>query len=375
LFFLGSLDIIVEGRSVVGVIDRLGGVLDVAVVDLLNFSVREVIEVHELANQRLNFVFSKTNLSEKVELVLEDSLEVARGVSSVSRREHNKLGVEDFSGLKGDLDGSGDTFRVFRVILFATVFENHEVHEFLGDGVVDSFLSIVLRKEDELLPDLVERSKSRERVNEALVLDGLTKQGRNDVDHGVISRLSGLAFALGGVTNNTESRFVSDDLNLANAIEIVMLDELVLEDEFLETFKSTSRLMLIKTKLEMHAHQSEVVTTVGNVNIEGRITLGRLVESEDSFRVTEDILRSNESVHGSLDAHKSSFGRETSRGSLGVRKLLSGSDGSEGNVVSAEHTNGVFHLERGSSQESTISSNGSDGSVNDVIDLVGFQGE
>ena len=70
MFFLGSLDIIVEGRSVVGVIDRLGGVLDVAVVDLLNFSVREVIEVHELANQRLNFVFSKTNLSEKVELIL-----------------------------------------------------------------------------------------------------------------------------------------------------------------------------------------------------------------------------------------------------------------------------------------------------------------
>ena len=293
----------------------------------------------------------------------------------MSRREHNKLGVEDFSGLKGDLDGSGDTFRVFRVILFATVFENHEVHEFLGDGVVDSFLSIVLRKEDELLPDLVERSKSRERVNEALVLDGLTKQGRNDVDHGVISRLSGLAFALGGVTNNTESRFVSDDLNLANAIEIVVLDELVLEDEFLETFKSTSRLMLIKTKLEVHAHQSEVVTTVGNVDIEGRITLGRLVESEDSFRVTEDILRSNESVHGSLNAHKSSFSRETSRGSLGVRELLSSPDGSEGDVVSAEHTNGVFHLERGSSQESTISSNCSNSSVNDVIDLVGFQGE
>jgi hypothetical protein len=375
LFFLGSLDIIVEGRSVVGVIDRLGGVLDVAVVDLLNFSVREVIEVHELANQRLNFVFSKTNLSEKVELVLEDSSEVARGVSSVSRREHNKLGIEDFSGLKSDLDGSGDTFRVLRVVFFTTVLENHEVHEFLGDRVVDSFLSIVLRKEDELLPDLVKRVKSRERVNEALVFDGLTEHGRNNVDHGVISRLSGLAFALGGVTNDTESRFVSDDLNLANAIEIVVLDELVLEDELLETFKSTSRLMLIETKLEVHAHQSEVITTVGHVDIEGRVTLGRLVESEDSFRVTEDILRSNESVHGSLNAHKSGFSGETSRGSLGVRELLSGSDGSEWNVVSAEHTNSVFHLERGSSQESTISSNGSDGSVNDVIDLVGLQGE
>lgn len=341
----------------------------------MNFSVREVIKVHELADQRLNFVFSETNLSEKVELVLEDSLEIASGVSSVSRREHNKLGIEDFSGLESDLDGSGDTFGILGVIFFTTVFENHEIHEFLGDRIVDSLLSIVLRKEDELFPDLVERSKSRERVNEALVLDGLTKHGRNDVDHRVISRLSGLAFALGGVTNNTESRFVSDDLDFANAIEIVVLDELVLEDESLETFKSTSRLMLIKTKLEVHAHQSEVITAVGNVDIEGRITLGRLVESEDSFRVTEDILRSNESVHGSLNAHKSSFSGETSRGSLGVRELLSGSDGSEWNVVSAEHTNGVFHLERGSSQESAIGSNGSNSSVNDVIDLVGLQGE
>lgn len=211
----------------------------------MNFSVREVIKVHELADQRLNFVFSETNLSEKVELVLEDSLEIASGVSSVSRREHNKLGIEDFSGLESDLDGSGDTFRVLGVVFFTTVFENHEVHEFLGDRIVDSLLSIVLRKEDELLPDLVERSKSRERVNEALVLDGLTKHGRNDVDHRVISRLSGLTLSLGGVTNDTESRFISNNLDLRNAIEFVVLQELVFVDQSLETFQGTSRLMFI----------------------------------------------------------------------------------------------------------------------------------
>lgn len=125
----------------------------------------------------------------------------------------------------------------------------------------------------------------------------------------------------------------------------------------------------------MHTHNGEVITTFRNEDIEGRVTFSGFVESENSFRVSEDILGTNETVHGSLDTHEGSFSGDSSGGTLGVGQLLTSSDSSEGNVVSAEHTNSVFHLEGGGTHQSTIGADGGDGTVNDVIYLVSLQGE
>lgn len=122
-------------------------------------------------------------------------------------------------------------------------------------------------------------------------------------------------------------------------------------------------------------HESEVVTAFRNVNIEGGVSLGGFVESEDSFGVSEDILRSNEAVHGSLNAHKCGFSRNGSGGSLGVGELLASTNSSEGNVMRAEHTNCVFHLQGGCVHQRTVCADGSDRTVDDVIDLVALQRE
>lgn len=125
----------------------------------------------------------------------------------------------------------------------------------------------------------------------------------------------------------------------------------------------------------MHSHNSEIISVHRNNDIKRRVSLSWLVQSENSLRVSEDILRSNESVHGSLDAKEGSLSRDGSGSSLGVRKLLTGSDGSEGDVVSAEHTNGVLNLLWSSLHEGSVGADGGDGSVDDVVDLVALEGE
>jgi len=125
----------------------------------------------------------------------------------------------------------------------------------------------------------------------------------------------------------------------------------------------------------MHAHNAEIVTRVGEDDIERRVSLGGLVESPDSFGVSENILRADESLHSSLHADDGGFSGDSSGGTLGVRELFTSSDGSERNVMGNVHTDGGFDLFGGGTQQSTISGSGSDSTVNDVIDLVGLEGE
>jgi len=190
----------------------------------------------------------------------------------------------------------------------------------------------------------------------------------------VISRLSGGGVLLGGITDDTESGFVSNDLDAFDGISS-SVSEFVLLQQLQDTFDGTSRLMFIETKLEMHAHNAEIIARVGEDNIERRVSLGGLVESPDSFRVSEDILGTNESLHSSLHADDGGFSGDGSGGTLGVRELFTSSDGSERNVVSNEHTNGAFDLFGGGTQQSTISGSRSDSTVDNVIDLVGLEGE
>lgn len=121
-------------------------------------------------------------------------------------------------------------------------------------------------------------------------------------------------------------------------------------------------------------HNSEVITAFRDVDVEGRVTsLGGFIDSEDSFRVSEDILGSDESVHSALNAHEGGFSRDSSWSSLGVRKLFTGTDSTEGDVMSTEHADRVFHLDGGSAHKCTIRADRRNSAVNYVIDLVGLE--
>jgi hypothetical protein len=65
--------------------------------------------------------------------------------------------------------------------------------------------------------------------------------------------------------------------------------------------------MLIKTKLKVHSHNGKIVTFVGQVDVEWAGAVGIFEVSENSFWVSEDVLWTNETSHGSLDAHDGGF--------------------------------------------------------------------
>jgi len=314
----------------------------------------------------------QSEAAQKVELVVKDVLKVGGGVSSVTRRIHDQFTVKGSSILKLDDDGSGDTIGVLFVVFFTTVFEVDLVHELSGEGILDGFITVILRFQHEQLPDFVEVLELL--AGEFLRLEGLSDEGGDNIHHGVISRLSGGGVLLGGITDDTESGFVSNDLDAFDGISRSILEFSFLE-ESQDTFDGTSRLMFVETELEMHAHNAEIITRVGEDNIERRFALGGFEESEDSFRVSEDILRADESLHSSLHADNGSFSGDSSGGTLGVTELFTSSDGSERNVMGNKHTDGRFDLFGGGTQQSTISGSRGDGTVDDVINLVGLQRE
>mmetsp|Transcript_39361 Transcript_39361/g.35051 ORF Transcript_39361/g.35051 Transcript_39361/m.35051 type:complete len:274 (-) Transcript_39361:666-1487(-) len=271
----------------------------------------------------------------------------------MARRIHNHITVISLTILGIDDDGSGDTIRVFGIILGTTVFEGNLLHDSSGDGVVQGFVSVVLGLKHQELPDFIEGLEVS--LVEISDFKSLSEQSGDDINHRVISRLSGGGVSLGGVTDDTESGFVGQDLDVTDTVGVAVFQELVLGQQSHGTFNSTSRLMLIKTKLKVHTHNTEIITLIGEGNIEGRVTVGGLIESEDGLRVSEDILGANKSVHGSLHTEDGGFSRNGSRSTLRVTQLLTSSDGSEGDVMGNKHTDGMLDLLGVGTHKSTVS--------------------
>lgn len=76
--------------------------------------------------------------------------------------------------------------------------------------------------------------------------------------------------------------------------------------------------MLIESKLEVHTHHSKIITLSSQYDVEWGISIGLLIETEDCFWISEDVGRSNESIHGSLYTLDGCFSGDGSRGSLRV---------------------------------------------------------
>jgi hypothetical protein len=197
-----------------------------------------------------------------------------------------------------------------------------------------------------------------------------------DEDHGVVSRLSSSWVLLSWVTDNSESWLVSYDLDVLDLVEVTGLEELLFEDESQNTLDGSGRLVLVKTKLKVLSVDGEVISVHAQDEVERRlVSLGWLEVSENSFWVSEDVLWTDESEHGSLHGENSGFGGDGSRGSLRVTQLFTGSDGSKRNVVSNGHSDGRLDLLETGTHESPVSNGRGDGTVDNVVNPVGLEGE
>lgn len=350
-------------------------ILDVARVDVLQLLVVEVFKVVELIEELGSILLIEGESSQKLELVSEDSVQVSRSISGMSGWEHDELGVQDSSVIKSDLNTGWDSLWVLFVVLLSSVGEGAFFHQISGLLVEEGRVSVIVGGEHEVFPDIIETLGGLDDLGKLWVLEGLSEHGGDDIDHGVVSALSGGGVFLGWVSDDSESWLVGDDIDILDDVDVVLLDEVMFQKEFLDTLEGTGRLVLIESQFEVHSHNSEIISVHRNNDVKRRVSLSWLVQSEDSLRVSEDILGSNKSVHGSLDAKEGSLSGDGGGSSLGVRKLLTGSDGSEWDIVSAEHTDGVLNLLWSGLHEGSVGADGGDGSVDDVVDLVGFEGE
>jgi hypothetical protein len=99
--------------------------------------------------------------------------------------------------------------------------------------VEESLMSIVFGFKHECFPNLVEVGDGRESGVEVLGLKGFSEKGADDVDHGVICRLSGGRSPLSWVSDDTESRFIGHNVDVFNVTDAVVGSELRIKDHFL----------------------------------------------------------------------------------------------------------------------------------------------
>lgn len=286
--------------------------------------------------------------------MVEDALEISHGVPGVAGREHHELGVVGLAVFELHNDGGGDALGVFLVVGFPAVLEGALLHEFAGVGVVDGLVAVVLGFEHQKLPHFIEVLEGVELISDILSLKCLPQNGTDDIHHRMISRLSSLWTLLSRITNNPKGRLIRHNLDILNIINPILRDKLTLVDDLLQPLQGPRRLMLIQSQFEVHTHNRKVITLSRQGNIERRIAVSLFVESEDGLRVSEDVLRTDEASHGSLDAHDGRLGGQGGGGALGVAELLPGADGSEGDVVGAEHADARFDLLWGGAEKGAV---------------------
>jgi hypothetical protein len=135
----------------------------------------------------------------------------------------------------------------------------------------------------------------------------------------------------------------------------------------------SSTLMFIQTQLEMHTHNSKIITFHRKYQIERRVSFSRLIYSENRFRVSEYILRSHKSSHTSLDTKHSSFSRDGSARTFAVTQLVSRSNGSKRNVMSHEHADGMLNLLTCGTHQCPICADTRNCSVHHMINFISFE--
>jgi hypothetical protein len=75
--------------------------------------------------------------------------------------------------------------------------------------------------------------------------------------------------------------------------------------------------MLVETKFEMVSHDGKLISLVSQLDIKRRMLVSSFdVKLENRLRVSENILWTNESIHGPLETQKTCFGRQSCRGSF-----------------------------------------------------------
>lgn len=341
---------------------------DLIVMDSSNLVARLGRKVVELGKNSLGILHTASD--KLLKLVLENALKISGGVAGMTGRVHDEATVVLVALFVNDDNVGGDTIGILVVVLFAAMVELNLGHEVTGGGVKQSRLVVVFRKEDKGLPESVVVHRRHGVLSKS---ESLLQLLGDNVDHRVIGRLSRGRVTLGGVSNDAESGFVALDLD---ALDTVVEDGGVVLQHVDNSLQSSSRLVLVETKLEMHTHDGEIVTRVRKDEIKGRVAvLGLLELTEESLGVAEDVTGAQESGHGALHGLDRHLGTNGSTGSLGVAQLVTGTNSSPRNVVSNNHTDGRLDLLGGGPHERTISSSRSDGSVHNVVDLVGLKTE
>lgn len=207
----------------------------------------EVFKVVELIEELGSILLIEGKSSQKLELVSEDSIQVSSGISGMSGREHDELGVQDSSIIKSDLNTGWDSLWVLFVVLLSSVSEGALFHQISGLLVEQGRISVIIGGEHKVLPDIIETLGRLDDLSKLWVLEGLSEHGRDDIDHGVVSTLSGGGVFLGWVSDDSESWLVGDDVYILDDVDIVLLDEVMFQKEFLDTLEGTGRLVLIES--------------------------------------------------------------------------------------------------------------------------------
>lgn len=130
----------------------------------------------------------------------------------------------------------------------------------------------------------------------------------------MVGTLSCFGVHLGWVTDDAIGWFICGDLDFLYVFEVASVQDGfgILADQVDQAVDGACTLVLIQSKFEVHAHDSEVFAGVGKDQVEGRfvVACGWFKLSEQRLWVSKDVLWPNESSHGSVHGLDGHFGAQ-----------------------------------------------------------------
>merc|ERR1719215_2413311 len=102
----------------------------------------------------------------------------------MARGVHHKAALDLLASVQSYVNGSWDAIRILVIVFLSTMLKCNFLHECTCVCIIQSLMSIVIRREHQLLPCLIHCAWDR------TMFHCFLQNARNDESHGMVSRLA-----------------------------------------------------------------------------------------------------------------------------------------------------------------------------------------
>ena len=129
--------------------------LDVAVIDVSQVVIAHLSDVLKVNHKPYQLLLVQCQLTQKLELVLQNVVQGDRVAAGMASGEHNQATIVELASFGGDLDASGDPLGILLIVLYSSMLELYLLHQGASHLVKEGILTVVVWGQHQVLPQIL----------------------------------------------------------------------------------------------------------------------------------------------------------------------------------------------------------------------------